>query len=132
MSLYSFARDRFPVVKQVEATNRKRLAALPAFQWTYVARDGGTMTQPGLRNKLIEKLMVPRDVQLKEGAQVMLTKNYNECLVNGSVGVVIAFLGGEDYNGQCLGQDMKRPLLGPRVYPVVRFSTHTPGGFIVQ
>jgi len=132
MSLYSFATDRFPVVKQVEETNRKRLAALQGHQWTYVASDGGHLKQPGLRNKLIEKMMVPRDLQLKEGAQVMLTKNYNECLVNGSVGVVVAFLGADDYQGQCLGQVVKRPLLGPRVYPVVRFSTRKAGGVIVQ
>ena len=77
-------------------------------------------------------MMVPHDLQLKEGAQVMLTKNYNKCLVNGSVGVVVAFLGVDNYHGQCLGQVIKRPLLGARVYPVIRFSTCKAGGVIVQ
>ena len=44
------------------------------------------------RDKLLSNCMAPPSITLKKGAQVMLIKNIDETLVNGSVGKVIAFM----------------------------------------
>lgn len=57
------------------------------------ALDGGSMSnENGQRDKLLSNCMAPPSITLKKGAQVMLIKNIDETLVNGSVGKVIAFM----------------------------------------
>lgn len=45
-----------------------------------------------LRKKLLSNCMAPETIALKKGCQVMLIKNMDETLVNGSLGRVIGFM----------------------------------------
>jgi len=58
----------------------------------FKATDGGSMTDVAQRDKLLSSCMAPPSISLKKGAQVMLIKNIDDTLVNGSVGKVIAFM----------------------------------------
>ena len=58
---------------------------------TFKAYDGGTLQDEQQREKMLNNFMVPRSLTLKVGAQVMLIKNLDETLVNGSMGKIIKF-----------------------------------------
>lgn len=57
---------------------------------TYYAKDGGLATGDQLQ-KLLDNFMAQQALHLTVGAQVMLIKNIDETLVNGSMGIVVAF-----------------------------------------
>jgi ATP-dependent DNA helicase PIF1 len=81
------------------------------------------MTDHTQREKLINNCMYPKVLDLKVGSQVMLIKNMDETLVNGSLGKVIRFETSRSYNGG--GSDDKenaKKVKDERVYPVVRFE----------
>lgn len=80
--------ELYPTRAQVEASNEKRLRDLPGKAYRYEAMDSG---DPAIRDKLLVNMMAPKALELKVGAQVMLIKNLDESLVNGSLGKVIAF-----------------------------------------
>lgn len=61
-------------------------------QFEFKAEDGGSILDLEQRTKLLANCMAPPTISLKKGAQVMLIKNIDETLVNGSVGKVIAFM----------------------------------------
>lgn len=50
------------------------------------------MTDLNQRDKLLANCMAPPSITLKKGSQVMLIKNIDETLVNGSLGKVVAFM----------------------------------------
>lgn len=56
------------------------------------AEDGGSIMDHEQRSKLLANCMAPPTISLKKGAQVMLIKNIDDTLVNGSVGKVVAFM----------------------------------------
>ena len=58
----------------------------------FIAEDGGSIVDKAQRDKLLSNCMAPANIPLKKGAQVMLIKNIDETLVNGSIGKVIAFM----------------------------------------
>lgn len=58
----------------------------------FKAEDGGTIQDATQRDKLLANCMAPQMISLKKGAQVMLIKNIDETLVNGSIGKVVAFM----------------------------------------
>ena len=58
----------------------------------FEARDGGAITNKEQRDHILSNCMAPEAVTLKKGAQVMLIKNMDETLVNGSIGKVIGFM----------------------------------------
>jgi ATP-dependent DNA helicase PIF1 len=62
---------------------------------TYYAKDGG-LAVGEQRQKLLDNFMAQEVLHLAVGAQVMLIKNIDETLVNGSMGIVIAFKDRED------------------------------------
>lgn len=86
------ATELFPLRQQVEEANRRRMVILHGDVRTYEAKDGGTMTDKAQRDRLLQNCMAPEAIQLKKGAQVMLIKNMDETLVNGSLGRVIGFM----------------------------------------
>lgn len=78
----------YPTRAQVESSNASRLRALPGQGIKFDANDSGDRN---IRDKLLANMMAPKSLELKVGAQVMLIKNWDESLVNGSLGKVIAF-----------------------------------------
>lgn len=59
---------------------------------TFDAIDSGAIQDAKTRERLLANCMAPPVIQLKKGAQVMLIKNIDETLVNGSLGTVLAFM----------------------------------------
>ena len=59
---------------------------------TFTALDTGAIQDVAQRDKLLSNCMAPPQITLKKGAQVMLIKNIDDTLVNGSIGKVVAFM----------------------------------------
>ena len=62
---------------------------------TFNAVDSG---DPAVRERLLQNCMAPPVIHLKKGAQVMLVKNMEDTLVNGSIGRVVAFMDAATYD----------------------------------
>ncbi|KAJ7067867.1 hypothetical protein C8F01DRAFT_579492 [Mycena amicta] len=90
--------ELFPTRHEVDRANSTRLAGLTTPTHKFTSRDSGTAPDDK-RGKLLETMMAPRDLNLREGAQVMLIKNIDEGLVNGSVGKVLGFYRIADVQG---------------------------------
>lgn len=84
-------RRSFPRREDVDRANVARMQSLDTEVRTFTAYDGGTLQDDQQREKMLNNFMVPRSLTLKVGAQVMLIKNLDETLVNGSMGKVIKF-----------------------------------------
>ncbi|KAH7912986.1 hypothetical protein BJ138DRAFT_1147006, partial [Hygrophoropsis aurantiaca] len=89
----------FPLKKEVESCNKEQLQRLPGPEYSYRAMDsrGFNMTYTRITKpqaeQLLDRLVVPREINLRIGAQVMLLRNLPPTpLVNGSVGQVIEFV----------------------------------------
>ncbi|KPM37725.1 ATP-dependent DNA helicase PIF1 [Neonectria ditissima] len=80
--------ELFSTRAEVEGSNERRLNDLKGRAKRFDAQDSG---EPAIREKLLANMMAPKSIVLKVGAQVMLIKNLDESLVNGSLGKVIAF-----------------------------------------
>src|SRR5260221_13247477 len=105
---------------------------------TFVAVDGGSIKDFAYREKLLSNFMAPRKIELKIDAQVMLIKNVDDTLVNGTMGRVLRFTdpnkfgteADEDLSGVVAdspgGQGSKKgppstASVGVKRYPVVEF-----------
>ncbi|KAF4633113.1 hypothetical protein G7Y89_g5004 [Cudoniella acicularis] len=86
------ATELFPTRNEVENSNAYRMRALVGKCYRYDALDTGTIQDQNQRDKLLSNMMAPKSLELKKGAQVMLIKNMDDGLVNGSLGKVIAFM----------------------------------------
>lgn len=86
------ATELFPTRAEVDEANMKRMLNIQGETHTYEARDSGTITEKSFRDKLLTNCMAPEVIMLKKGAQVMLIKNVDDTLVNGSLGKVIGFM----------------------------------------
>jgi len=86
------ATELFPTRNEVDRANGSRMRNLVGEVKVYQAKDGGLVTDEKYRDKLLQNCMAPKEIQLKKGAQVMLIKNMDETLVNGSLGKVIGFM----------------------------------------
>ena len=86
--------------KDVDAENETNLRALPGKGEVFVAKDSVILDPDAphyareslLKDPFFKSALVPERVEIKVGAQVMLTKNMDENLVNGSRGVVKSFV----------------------------------------
>lgn len=81
---------------EVENANNMKLRGLEGNARSYSARDGGTLP-PQARHQVLANFLAPQRLFLKENAQVMCIKNFDETLVNGSLGKVIAFVDRDTY-----------------------------------
>lgn len=82
----------FPTRNEVENANGVRMTRLSGDLMTFNAVDSGSIKEVQYRDKLLANCMAPPTIHLKKGAQVMLIKNMEETLVNGSIGRVVAFM----------------------------------------
>lgn len=90
---HSNSYHRFPTRNEVENSNAMRLRQLEGSLMRYEADDSkGTMMDKVAKEKLLSNMMAPKVIELKKGAQVMLIKNVDESLVNGSLGHVVGFM----------------------------------------
>ncbi|KAF4978822.1 hypothetical protein FZEAL_4866 [Fusarium zealandicum] len=80
--------ELFSTRNEVENSNEKRLRELPGTTRRYDALDTG---KEEVKDKLLMNMMAPKSINLKMNTQVMLIKNLDESLVNGSLGKVIGF-----------------------------------------
>lgn len=107
---------------------------------TYHAKDGGSASGEH-RQKLLDNFMAQQVLHLTVGAQVMLIKNIDETLVNGSMGIVVAFKEPAVYDRNFGGESEKETSKvgvvkalaldeSKRKKPVVDFNV--PGGGIRQ
>ncbi|KAK8850592.1 hypothetical protein IAR55_004511 [Kwoniella newhampshirensis] len=143
--------ELFPRREDVDRANNTRLTQINREGYSYQSTDGGAITDPTQREKLLSNFMAPAWLELKENAQVMLIKNMDETLVNGSMGKVLGFahralffqdtsgrwdpfadLEGLDEEERYKKNKMREIVLakmsagGAKPYPVVRFNV--PGG----
>lgn len=79
---------RFPTRAQVSASNAARLAELSSTKHIFTSIDS---KQDSTNAKAFESLMAPESLTLMKGAQVMLVRNIDHSLVNGSIGTVVGF-----------------------------------------
>ena len=82
--------ELFPLRFEVEKSNTSRLQSLTSTSHFFAARDSGSASEDK-RKKLLENMVAQGRLELKKDAQVMLIKNMDENLVNGSVGRVLGF-----------------------------------------
>lgn len=82
---------------EVERANKTRLDKLENEIKTYTAWDGGLLEDQQQRERLLSNFLAPQRLHLKKGAQVMMIKNIDDSLVNGSLGKVIDFIDQETY-----------------------------------
>ena len=76
----------------MDNANNLRMRNLGGTLQEFRASDGGSITDIEQRDRLLSNCMAPPLIALKKGAQVMLIKNIDETLVNGSLGRVHAFM----------------------------------------
>lgn len=93
---------RFPTRYEVENSNQRRLKALTGKSYFYKSVDTG---DDKIRDRLLANMMAPPTLELKKGAQVMLIKNMDDTLVNGSLGTVVAFMSQSTFEVKGVGVD---------------------------
>lgn len=82
--------ELFPLRKEVDNSNKMRLDELKTESQIYESRDTGAASE-GRREAILKNMVVQRVLEIKVDAQVMLVKNVDDNLVNGSVGRVLGF-----------------------------------------
>lgn len=101
----------------------------------FQALDGGSSQDKEQRDKQLANFMAPRELKLKIDSQVMLIKNMDDTLVNGSIGKVVRFADVEIEGDLALEKNNEMKKLGKeppkkpsgKIYPVVEFLQ--PGGY---
>ncbi|KAG2364856.1 hypothetical protein BDR07DRAFT_731550 [Suillus spraguei] len=108
-------------------------------QKVYLATDGGIIADPNQRDKMLANFMAPKNLVLRVGAQVMLIKNMDDMLVNGSMGKILRFvdpaLYGTDYDdvdgngnaGKAKSERKQTATTKDMFMPVVEFSVPNRG-----
>lgn len=99
------ATELFALRSEVDRANADRLVNLQGNVEVFEARDGGTIADKTQRDKLLSNCMAPETITLKKGAQVMLIKNIDESLVNGSIGRVIGFMDEGEFDKYCINEE---------------------------
>lgn len=85
------ATELFPTRGEVDMANNTRMHRLSGQVMTYQATDSGEVDNVQ-RDKILANFLAPEQLTLKKGAQVMLIKNIDPQLVNGTLGKVMSFM----------------------------------------
>lgn len=121
--------ELFPRREEVDRANMERLNALQTESQSYRSQDGGTLVGEARERVLQNSIALPV-LHVKKGAQVMLVKNVDESLVNGSVGKIIDFMDETEHDKIAGALDMPEvakdgreqvPRISTRKWPLVRF-----------
>ena len=80
--------ELYPTRREVELSNKRRLERLPGYEILYKAVD---FIPPNINSNILNNVMAEKEIKLKEDAQVMMLKNIDDTLVNGSLGRVLFF-----------------------------------------
>lgn len=91
------ATELFPTRYEVDLANNDRLRKINEPIVQFNSSDSGTIDDDVTLQKLLNNFLAPKVLQLKKGAQVMMIKNIDETLVNGSLGRVIDFIDPDTY-----------------------------------
>lgn len=86
--------ELFPTRREVDEANEKRMRAIGGDKTPFLADDWVNPDEPKFDNKEhqdLTNMMVPKVLELKVNAQVMLLKNLDNDLVNGTIGRVVGF-----------------------------------------
>lgn len=84
--------ELFPTRSEVDGANNKRLRSLQSKPYRFDAIDTVDLREKDRLEKLLQNMMAPKTLELRKGAQVMLIKNMDDTLVNGSLGTVMTFM----------------------------------------
>lgn len=89
----------FPRRDDVDNANQRALERLKGTAYEYLAEDyeSNRAKQEGI--KIDQHCIAPQLVKLREGAQVMMLKNIDSTVVNGSIGRVVGFMSQSDFSG---------------------------------
>lgn len=88
--------ELFPMRKDVDNANRLKMLRLAGSEVQFLAQDMYA-SEYAERDGKLELLMCPKKLKVKRGAQVMLIKNMDETLVNGSLGKVMGFMNDKSF-----------------------------------
>ncbi|KJF61367.1 mitochondrial DNA helicase [Coccidioides immitis RS] len=99
------ATELFPTRHEVEGANSTRMGRLSGEVIPFTAVDSGAIQDKSMRDKMLANCMAPPLIHLKKGAQVMLIKNMDDSLVNGSLGKVVAFMDDSTYDHYVRNED---------------------------
>lgn len=134
--------SRFPRREDVDRSNTARISHLNSKEEVFPAIDGGAIQDKMQRDKILANFMAPQRLSLRLDAQVMLIKNVDETLVNGTMGRVIKFVDPATYRSE---QESESSVGGggiigtlpassagkksaaafdAKLYPLVEFSQH--------
>lgn len=113
------ATELFATRNEVEFAYKKKLQELEGDEVVFDANDNTTLS-PSAAEQLSSSFMAVPRLVLKKGCQVLCIKNFDDQIVNGTVGKVIGFKSKLEYL-QEIGLDA--PVAGNRKYPFVEFVT---------
>jgi ATP-dependent DNA helicase PIF1 len=85
------ATELFSTRQEVDNANALRMRQIHGESQVFTASDKGT-AEKQFRDKLLSSCMAPAKIELKVNSQVMLIKNMDDTLVNGSLGRVVGFM----------------------------------------
>lgn len=133
--IYYWYRNRFPRREDVDRSNGARMQHLNTQQQVYRAKDGGLITDTTQRDKMLANFMAPASLTLKVDCQVMLIKNMDETLVNGSMGRVIGFMDPAQAKDETARppnseKENAKKRTPSQLWPVVAFPI--PGGYVKE
>ncbi|KNZ80122.1 DNA repair and recombination protein pif1, mitochondrial, partial [Termitomyces sp. J132] len=86
------ATELFPRREDVDRSNTERINRLHTDEAHFISIDGGMIQDENQKQKILSNFMAPRHLTLRVDAQVMLIKNVDEMLVNGSMGRIVRFV----------------------------------------
>lgn len=87
----------YPLRRDVEIANKAQMQKLKGQSYTFNSTDTYNTTM-AKKAEILKYLICPESVTVKVGAQVMLIKNMDETLVNGSLGKVLGFMNERSFN----------------------------------